>query len=82
MITVLDNGELRDITPGKYRHFKGDSYEVIDIVQHSETGEHFVIYKAIYGTEKIYARPLAKFASKIDHEKYPNIKQKYRFEKI
>ena len=70
----------RKITPGFYRHFKGNDYEVLHIAQHSETGERFVIYQGWDG--KTYARPLAMFASEVDHEKYPDVKQKYRFERI
>ena len=63
-----------------YKHFKGNLYFVEDIAEYTETGEAMVIYRALYGEHKLYARPLSIFASKVDRDKYPDVKQEYRFE--
>lgn len=66
---------------GIYRHFKGDYYIVEGIGIHSETREKYVIYRPLYGDSKIqYLRPYEMFLEKVDREKYPNVKQEYRFE--
>ena len=63
-----------------YRHFKGDDYLAEDIAHDSETGEPFVVYRKLYGDGGLWIRPLEMFLSEVDHEKYPDCEQKYRFE--
>ena len=73
---------------GAYRHFKGFTAKIITIATHTETGESLVVYecngKAVNSNHEdgIYARPLEMFLSEVDREKYPDVKQKYRFELI
>lgn len=63
-----------------YKHFKGDYYIVLGTGINSETLEEYVIYRALYGDGKVYLREINNFLSEVDHEKYPNVKQKYCLE--
>ena len=70
-----------EVIPGRiYKHFKGDNYLVEDIVYDSETHQKMVLYRALYKNGLRWVRPYDMFISKVDKEKYPNVKQEYRFQ--
>ena len=74
---------MRKIIANKtYKHFKGKTYKVLNFAVHTETKEILVIYQALYDDFGIYARPYDMFSSKVDKDKYPDIKSIYRFELI
>lgn len=68
------------VVHGVYRHFKGGMYIVEDIGRDSETEELVVIYRALYGDGLLWVRSLKMFLSEVDHKKYPEVEQKWRFE--
>ena len=59
-----------EIKPGKYRHFKGNFYEVIGIARHSETMEEVVVYRALYGEQGLWVRPAAMWEETVDRDGY------------
>jgi len=67
---------------GTYRHFKGNLYSLEGVGYDSETKEKLVIYKALYDDQKVWCRPYDMFFSEVDHEKHPEVKQRYRFELV
>lgn len=84
--------EDRDIRPGDIvQHFKREKvaadtseylYKVLAVAEHTESGENLVVYQGLYRPFKVYARPYEMFMGETDRERYPDIRQKYRFEKI
>nr|MDE6421055.1 DUF1653 domain-containing protein [Lachnospiraceae bacterium] len=66
----------------RYRHFKGNCYQILAIAKHAEDATEQVVYQALYPPFTIYVRPLSLFMSEVDREKYPSVTQRYRFELI
>ena len=61
---------MSTIEPGRYRHFKGQAYEVIDTARHSETEEEYVLYRALYGDGALWVRPRAMWDEQIERDGY------------
>ena len=59
-----------DIKPGKYRHFKGNDYEVIGVARHSETMEEMVVYRALYAEHGLWVRPASMWEEVVDRDGY------------
>ena len=83
---------MREFASGDIiQHFKRETvdqnsmqylYEFIGVATHSETRDRVVVYRALHGDKGLFVRPYEMFMEEVDHEKYPEIRQKYRFEKI
>ncbi len=58
------------ITPGKYRHFKGNDYQVVGVARHSETLEEMVVYRALYGEGGLWVRPASMWNEMIQRDDY------------
>ncbi len=65
-----------------YRHFKGNSYQVLTMAQDAGDGRRLVVYQALYGDYRVYVRELGEFLSPVDQKKYPDANQRYRFERV
>lgn len=59
---------MQNIKPGKYRHFKGNEYEVIGVGRHSETLEEYVIYRALYGEGGLWVRPASMWNETVERD--------------
>lgn len=70
------------VVHGVYRHFKGGMYIVEGVALDSESEGELVLYRALYGEKKLWVRPMEMFLSEVDYKKYPDVKQKYRFELV
>ena len=91
-LVITEEAARRDIRPGDIvRHFKREwvnentseyLYKVLAFAEHTETGERLAIYQGLYAPFKICARPFEMFMSEVDREKYPDVKQKWRFERV
>jgi len=60
----MERGE-REIRPGRYRHYKGNYYEVVGVARHSETEEEYVVYRCLYGDCSLWVRPVAMFLENV-----------------
>ena len=61
---------MSTVRPGRYRHFKGNEYEVIGVARHSETLEKMVVYRALYGDGGLWVRPAAMWTEQVERDGY------------
>ncbi len=74
---------MREVRPGQiYRHFKGMKVRILALAKDSETLEEMIVYSHVGCDDEVWVRSKEMFLSKVDHEKYPDVKQDYRFELI
>ena len=59
-----------ELKPGKYRHFKGNEYELLFVATHSETGEQMVVYRALYGEGGFWVRPASMWTEHVERDGY------------
>ena len=57
---------MAELSPGSYRHYKGNDYQVMGVAKHSETGEDLVVYRPLYGERGLWVRPLSMFIEQVD----------------
>ena len=70
-------GENMELKPGKYRHFKGNEYELIGMAKHSETLEPMVVYRPLYGEGGLWVRPAAMWSEQVDRDGYSGPRFQY-----
>ena len=58
------------LKPGRYRHFKGNEYQLLGVATHSETGEPMVVYRALYGAGSLWVRPAAMWEEPVERDGY------------
>lgn len=61
---------IMELKPGRYRHFKGNEYELLGIARHSETMEEMIVYRALYGEQGLWVRPAAMWTEQVDRDGY------------
>ncbi len=59
---------MSELKPGIYQHYKGPEYQVLGVAKHSETEEEHVVYRALYGEQGLWLRPLSMFVEQVEHE--------------
>ena len=66
-----------ELKKGKYRHFKGNEYELLDVARHSETMEPMVVYRALYGEGGLWVRPASMWLEQVEREDYKGPRFQY-----